>query len=335
MSLDALLGRLRMLIQQARQQALSAVDIVQVRTCWAIGQHIVEFEQGRTIRAQYGVKLLHRLAKRLMTEFGKGFDESNLRHMRAFFQAFQIWDAVRPELSWTHYRMLLRVDDPTTRDWYMLEAAKEHWSTRALERQIGTLYYERLLASRDRRPIRREAARKLSALTTTPRDFVRDPVMLEFLGLPNTGRLLESKLEKALLEHLQSFLLELGKGFAFVARQQRISTESKDFYIDLVFYNYLLKCFVLFEIKTEELTHQDIGQMDMYVRMYDDLRRGPQDNPSVGIILCARKDASVVRYSVLHGHEQLFATKYKLVLPSEQELRAELVREQRLYASNT
>jgi predicted nuclease of restriction endonuclease-like (RecB) superfamily len=201
-----------------------------------------------------------------------------------------------------------------------------------LERQIGTLYYERLLVSQDRAPLRREATKKLAHVQVTPRDFVRDPVLLEFLGLPNTGKLLESKLEEALIEHLQAFLLELGKGFAFVARQQRISTESKDFYLDLIFYNYLLKCFVLFDLKTDELTHQDIGQMDMYVRIYDEQRRSPDDNPTVGIILCARKDASVVRYSMLHGHEHLFATKYKLVLPSEEELRTELAREQRLLA---
>ncbi len=328
-SLDGLLGQLRALIQSSRRQALRAIDVVQVQTCWSVGRHIVEFEQGGAGRAQYGSKLLCRLAERLLAEFGKGFDERNLRHMRAFFQAFPIWNAVRTELSWTHYRTLLRVEDPVARKWYMVEAAKENWGSRALERQIGTLYYERLLASRDRRSLRLEAVEKITALETTPREFVRDPVLLEFLGLPNTGKLLESKLEEALIEHLQPFLLELGKGFAFVARQQRISTESKDFYLDLVFYNYLLKCFVLFEIKTEELTHQDIGQMDMYVRMYDDLKRGRQDNPTVGIILCAGKDETVVRYSVLHGNEKLFASKYKLVLPSEEELRAELIREQR------
>ena len=332
-NLDGLLDQLRALILQARQQALRAVDVVQVRTCWEMGRHIVEFEQGGAERAKYGAKLLPRLAKRLTAEFGKGFDISNLRHMRAFFHAFPIWDALRPELSWTHYRLLLRLEDRRAREWYMAEAATQNWATRSLERQIGTLYYERLLASRDRPPVRDEANRNLAALEQRPREFVRDPVMLEFLGLPNTGKLLESKLEQALIENLQAFLLELGKGFAFVARQQRISTESKDFYLDLVFYNYLLKCFVLFDLKTTELAHQDIGQMDMYVRMYDEQRRGPEDNPTVGIILCARKDASVVRYSVLQGNEQLFASKYKLVLPTEEELRAELEREQLLLES--
>jgi predicted nuclease of restriction endonuclease-like (RecB) superfamily len=210
----------------------------------------------------------------------------------------------------------------------MIETATQNWSTRALERQIGTLYYERLLASRDRDPVRKEAEAQLNPLQKTPREFVRAPVLLEFLGLPESGRLLEADLEQALINKLQAFLLELGKGFAFVARQMRISTETKDFYIDLVFYNYLLKCFVLFDLKAGELTHQDIGQMDMYVRMVNDLKRTPDDNPSVGIILCAGKDSSVVRYSALHENEQLFASKYKLVLPSEDELRAELEKEQ-------
>ncbi|MEA2602065.1 MAG: hypothetical protein QOF89_3057 [Acidobacteriota bacterium] len=329
-----LLGQLRTLIHKARQQALRAVDAVQVRTHWEVGRHIVEFEQRGASRAQYGTKLLSRLAERLTAEFGRGFDERNLRHMRAFFLGFPIWNAVRSELSWTHYRLLLRVEDPQVRQWYMREAAGQNWSSRALERQIGTLYYERLLTSKERRSVREEAVQRLEALVQSPRDFVRDPVVLEFLGLPNTGKLLESTLEEALLEKLQAFLLELGKGFAFVARQQRVSTESKDFYLDLVFYNYLLKCFVLFELKAGELTHQDIGQMDMYIRMYDEQRRGPGDNPTVGIILCAQRDASVVRYSILHGSERLFASKYRLVLPSEEELRTELDREQRLLLEN-
>ena len=250
--------------------------------------------------------------------------------MRAFYVTFPIWDAVRTDLSWTHYRSLIRVEDSTARTWYLNEAAAQNWSSRALDRQINRLYYQRLLASSDRESVQEEAARKIADLASSLREFVRDPVLLEFLGLAETGRLLESDLEQSLIDHLQSFLLELGKGFAFVARQQRISTETKDFYIDLVFYNYLLKCFVIFDLKPGELTHQDIGQMDMCVRMYDEQRRGPEDNPTVGIILCARKDASVVRFSVLHGNEQLFASRYRLILPTEEELRVELIREQRL-----
>ena len=331
-SIEGLLGHLRTLIQDARQQALRAVDKVQVRTCWEVGRHIVEFEQGGAQRAEYGKRLLERLSERLTADFGKGFDASNLYKMSQFYRLFPKLDALRPELSWTHYRLLLRVEDAAAREWYMNEAAGQNWGTRALERQIGTLYYERLLASKDRKPVRKEAAAKTAKAEASPREFVRDPVMLEFLGMPDTGKLLESKLEDALLGNLRAFLLELGKGFAFVARQQRISTESKDFYLDLVFYNYLLKCFVLFDLKTDELTHGDIGQMDMYVRMYDELRRGPEDNPTVGVILCARKDETVVRYSVLSEHKRLFASRYKLVLPSEKELRTELMREQRLLA---
>jgi predicted nuclease of restriction endonuclease-like (RecB) superfamily len=322
-----LLANLRGLIQDARKQILRSADVIQVQTCWEIGRHIVEFEQDGSDRAQYGKQLLPALAATLTEEFGKGFDVTNLRHMRGFYLAFPIRDALRRELSWTHYRTLLRADDAKARLWYMNESADQGWSTRALERQIGTLYYERLLASSDRREVEQEAASNIAPLQQTPREFVRDPVMLEFLGLPGTGKLLESNLEQALLDNLQAFLLELGKGFAFVARQLRISTESKDFYIDMVFYNYLLKCFVLFDLKSGELSHKDIGQMDMYVRMVDALKRAPDDNPTVGIILCTHKDASVVRYSVLHENEHLFASKYKLVLPSEEELRAELDRE--------
>jgi predicted nuclease of restriction endonuclease-like (RecB) superfamily len=319
-----LLEALRSLILQARQKVLSAANAAQVQTYWEVGRHIVEFEQGGEARAAYGKALLATLSDSLSREFGKGFDERNLRNMRAFFQSFPNWNALRSELSWTHYRLLLRVDSTPARQWYVQEAAGQNWSTRTLERQIGSQYYERLLSSKDKAGMIAppEAPGKLSA-----RDFVRDPVMLEFLGLPEAGRVLEVDLEAALMDKLQQFLLELGKGFAFVARQQRISTETQDFYIDLVFYNYLLRCFVLIDLKPGHLEHQDIGQMDMYVRMYDDLRRNDGDNPTVGILLCGSKDQSVVRYSVLDGNEQLFASKYRLVLPSEEELRLELERD--------
>lgn len=324
---SALLDALRALIQQGRQRALRAVDTVQVQTCWEIGRHIVEFEQGGQARAAYGKRLIPTLAEALTREFGKGFDATNLRHMRAFFVAFPIRDALRRELSWTHYRHLLRVESAEARRWYMEEATAQNWSARALDRQIGTLYNDRVLLSSDKPAVAAQAQAAVAALPAVPRDFVRDPVILEFLGLPGTGKLLESQLEQALMDKLQAFLLELGKGFAFVARQQRISTDHRDFYIDLVFYNYLLRCFVLIDLKTGELTHQDIGQMDMYVRMYDDLRRNEGDNPTVGVLLCGHKDHAVARYSVLNGSEQLFASKYRLILPSEDELRAEIERE--------
>jgi predicted nuclease of restriction endonuclease-like (RecB) superfamily len=322
---ERLIHSLREIIQGARQKALRAVDAVQVQTCWEIGRHIVQFEQGGAARAEYGTRLLAILAESLTRDFGRGFDASNLRYMRLFYQAFPIRDALRHELSWT-YRTLLKVESEAGRSWYMAEAAALGWTTRALERQINTLYYERLLGSSDPPAVEQEASEAIISLQT-PRDFVRDPVMLEFLGLPGVGRLLEGDLERGLLDNLQAFLLELGRGFAFVGRQYRLSTETKDFFVDLVFYNFLLKCFVLFDLKSGELTHQDIGQMDMYVRMMDNLKRGSDDNPTVGIILCARKDASVVRYSVLHENEQMFASRYKLVLPSEEELRKELERE--------
>jgi predicted nuclease of restriction endonuclease-like (RecB) superfamily len=326
-----LLVSLREVIATARSQALRAVDVIQVQTNWQIGRHIVEFEQQGESRAIFGKRLILQLTEKLTTEFGKGFDERNLRYMRDFYLTFPIRNAVRSELSWTHYRQLLRVENEVARKWYINESISQNWSSRALERQIGTKYYERLLLSQDKAAVTTEAKENLAALTASellnPRAFVRAPVMLEFLGLPSAGKLLESNLEQALINKLQGFLLELGKGFAFVDRQQRISTESKDFYIDLVFYNYLLKCFVLIELKTGELTHQDIGQMDMYVRMYDDLRRGEGDNPTVGILLCDNKDKSVVRYSVLNESKQLFASQYKLILPTEEELKAELDRE--------
>lgn len=329
-----LLDALRSLIIQARQQVLRAADVAQVQTYWQIGRHIVEFEQGGQARAAYGKQLLPQLAQTLTHEFGKGFDASNLRYMRLFYQTFPNCDALRHELSWTHYRLLLRVDTPKARLWYMQEAAGQNWSTRVLERQIATLYYERLLSSRDKQDLLAETDPPLPSQPPIPRDFVRDPVILEFLGFPSVGRLRESDLEQALMDKLQQFLLELGKGFAFVARQQRISTETQDFYIDLVFYNYLLKCFVLIDLKTGHLSHQDIGQMDMYVRLYDDLRRGDTDNPTVGLLLCGSKDQSVVRYSVLYESEQLFASKYRLVLPSEEELLQELDRDRKALEAN-
>lgn len=329
-SFEGLVRELKTFITESRRQIVRAVDFAQVQTCWGVGRYIVEFEQGGAARAEYGSKLLPKLAESLSTDFGKGFDERNLFYMKRFYLAFPILNAVRSELSWTHYRTLIRIEDPKAREWYIEEAITQNWSSRALDRQINRLYYERLLSSRDKKAVKAEAEEKIAELPPSPKDFIRDPVLLEFLGLPETGRLLESNLEQRLIDHLQSFLLELGKGFAFIGRQVRVSTETKDFYIDLVFYNYLLKCFVIFDLKPRELRHEDIGQMDMYVRMYDELHRGKGDNPTVGIILCAAKDASIAKYSILNGSEKLFASRYTLVLPSEEVLRLELIREQQL-----
>ncbi|WP_025110942.1 YhcG family protein [Pseudomonas sp. H1h] len=329
-NIDSLLGELGELIRQARQKVLRAVDTIQVQTCWQIGRHIVEFEQQGAQRAGYGKQLLALLAKDLTAQFGKGFDETNLRKMRLFYQLFPIRDALRLELSWTHYRRLLRVESAKARQWYVEETANLNWSSRALDRQINTLYYERLLMSRDKADVIEEASTHIAAMKPHPREFIRDPVILEFLGLPSAGKVRESRLEQARIDHLQGFLLELGKGFSFVARQQRISTDGDDLYIDLVFYNYLLKCFVIIDLKRGRLSAGDVGQMDMYVRMYDELKRSEGDKPTVGIILCAESNDSVARYSMLKGNEQLFASSYKTILPSEEELRAELNREQAL-----
>jgi predicted nuclease of restriction endonuclease-like (RecB) superfamily len=330
LELSKLVSDLRELISSARGQAIRAVDVIQLRTYWEVGRHLVEFEQGGTERAEYGKGVLKAVSAELTREFGKGFDITNLRHMRQFYLSFPIRDAVRRELSWTHYRSLIKVENEEARLWYMNEAVSENWSSRALDRQISTLYYDRLLISQDKKPVKEEAKELIAETAQTPREFVRDPVMLEFLGITERSHYLESDLEQALMDKLQSFLLELGKGFAFVARQQRVSTDTKDFYIDMVFYNYILKCFVLFDLKTGELSHQDIGQMDMYVRMYDELKRGDADNPTVGILLCSKKDASIAKYSVLNGSEQLFASRYKLVLPTEEELKKELEREREI-----
>jgi len=241
--------------------------------------------------------------------------------------------ALRRELTWTHYRLLIRVEKSEAREWYMTEAADQNWSTRVLERQINSLYYERLKMSRDKKPVIKEMHEKTKTLVATPQDFIKDPYVLEFLGLKDNPNYRESDFEQAIISKLRAFMLELGKGFAFVARQQRISTDTKDFFIDLVFYNYLLKCFLLIDLKTGELTHQDIGQMDMYIRLYEDKYISRDDNPTIGIILCTDKDETVVKYSVLKENKQLFASKYKLYLPTEQELIDEIEREKAMIVS--
>ncbi|SDS79176.1 PDDEXK nuclease domain-containing protein [Pseudomonas prosekii] len=322
----ALLGHLGELTRQARQKILSAVDSTQVQTCWQIGRHIVEFEQQPAPRAVYGKHLLMTLAKALTSHFGKGFDATNLRYMRLFFEAFPNWEAWRHELSWAHYRRLLRIDNINARHWYMNESAIQNWSSRALDRQINTLYYERLLASRDRTAVKQEAATNIQLMEATPLDLARNSVVLEFLGLPHADVIRETELEQAMLDQLQAFLLQPGKGFAFISSHQPINSLSKDFYIDLVFYHYRLKCFVICDLRRGELTQQAIGQMDRLVRIYDDLKRDADDSPTVGVILCAQKDESVVRYSVQEGSEEVLAGKYRAVLPSVEELRGELDR---------
>ena len=315
---DDLYAKVAGLISSARQQVRSAVNQAMVMTYWQIGQLIVEDEQSGKARAEYGKTVLKKMSDRLTQQFGKGFDISNLRYMRRFYLAFPIRDALRPDLSWTHYRLLLKVESEVARQWYMREASSEGWSTRALERQINSFYHERLLSSQDEVPVRAEAKQNARALS--PRDVLKDPYVLEFLELGEHQSFTESELESALIEQLQAFLLELGKGFSFVARQRRITLGGEHFYVDLVFYNYLLKCFVLIDLKLGKLLHQDIGQMDTYVRLYEERFRREDDNPTIGLILCAEKNEAIAKYSVLADGKQIFASKYRLVLPTEEEL---------------
>ena len=322
-----LVEEIRQLVGAARREVVQAVNSTMVQTYWHIGRLIVEDEQQGEVRAVYGKQQLQRLSEELTQEFGRGFDVRNLRNMRAVYQAFPNRNALRTELSWTHYRVLLRVESEVARRWYQQEAIEQGWSARALERQIGKLYYERLLSSRDRAAVQDEAQALTQPLAEQDtRHYLRDPYVLDFLNLPSE-RYLEADLERGLIDNLQAFLLELGKGFAFVARQQRISTEDQDFYIDLVFYNFKLKCFLLVDLKLGKLTHQDVGQMDSYIRIYDQHRKGDDDNPTIGLILCSQKSEAVVKYSVLTDSEQMFAAKYLPYLPSEEELRRELERE--------
>ncbi|GHS91894.1 hypothetical protein FACS1894203_3490 [Bacteroidia bacterium] len=323
----------RDLILNARKLVYNTANFVMVETYWQIGKKIVE-EQGGETYSKYGENLLHDVSKRLTAEFGKGFGYVNLTNMRKFYLQFSNVYALRKELNWTHYRSLIRVENPKAREVYMNEAADNSWSTRFLDEQVDKHYYERLLVTH------KEAVNELNTenekqLAVQPQDFIlKDPLVLDFYDLQENKKYNESEIEQLIIDNLQKFLLELGKGFSFVARQQRIATELSHYYIDLVFYNYILKCFVLIDLKIGKLTHQDVGQMDMYVRMFDDLKRTEGDNPTIGIILCEEKDRAEVKYSVLNDNEQLFATKYKLYLPSEEELIKEITQIRSLMSSD-
>lgn len=314
------------IIEQVRGQIRQSINTAMVDSYWQIGRLIVEHEQNGEARAEYGKQQLQYLSKQLTEQFGKGFDVGNLRNMRQFYLTYPIHDALRSELSWTHYRCLMRIENPQARDWYAQEAIAQAWSVRALERQIGVLYYERLLASKDKTLVEQEGRQHTAPLAETAKDYLRDPYILDFLNLQDQTYQ-ESDLEQAIISKLQQFLLELGKGFAFVERQQRIRTDDGDFYIDLVFYNFHLKCFLLIDLKMHKLSHHDVGQMDMYVRMYEEQKRRCDDNPTIGLILCTEHNHTVAKYSVLNDSKQLFASKYLLELPSEEELKRELEKE--------
>ena len=313
------------ILQEGRNKVHVAVNFTMVETYWNIGKRIVEQEQQGNERANYGDRLLVNLSRHLSGTFGRGFSIANLKNFRQFYLTWpeeEIRYTLCSELSWSHIRLIMRLDSKNAREYYLTETRAEGWSVRVLERNIRSGYFERLLSSQEPEPS--TTGRRANVLTTG--GLIKDPYVLEFLDLPETPAPKEAKLESAIISHLQGFLLEMGRGFSFVGRQFRISTETVHFYIDLVFYNYLLKCFVVIDLKTQKLTHQDIGQMDMYVRMFDDLKRGEDDNPTIGIILCADKDETIVKYSVLSENSQIFASKYKLVLPTEEELTEELER---------
>ena len=340
---------LRGIVRSNLQKVYSAINFGQVNTNWNIGRRIVEEEQHGQTRAEYGKRVIAIASQALTEEFGKGYSQTNCKSYRKFyieFQKFAIGQTLSAQspkqiqqtvsaqfenelelLPWSHYERLMRVTDKAARIWYMHEAAKEMWSFRTLNRNINTQYYERMLLSQMSNEVENEMIQNTVPYQRDKFEFIKNPTVLEFLGLPGNKGYTEQKIEQAIIDNMEHFLLEMGKGFALVARQQLIRTPLEDYYVDLVFYNYLLKCFVLIDLKLNKVTYQDVGQMDMYVKMYDELRRGSDDNPTIGIVLCSETDENIARYSVLKGNEQLFATKYKLILPSAQELQDEISRQ--------
>ena len=313
-------AEIRDILAQARQKTYTAINSAMVEAYWLMGKRIVEEEQQGNQRANYGEAILKSLSIELTDEFGKGFSYANLRNFRQFYLTYpdvEICYALCSKLTWSHNRLIMRVENKEAQRYYLQEAYEQNWSVRTLERNINTFSYQRLLSTNS-------AVERQQSDVLNPADFIKDPYVFEFLNIPQPVEATEKEIETALLNDLEKYLLELGKGFSFVARQFRVSTETSHFYIDLVFYNYILKCFVLFDLKTTKLSHQDTGQMDMYIRMYDDLKKQDNDNPTIGIILCAEKDETIVKYSILNDSKQLFATKYMPYLPTEQELIAEI-----------
>lgn len=324
---------IKAIIENGRQQVYASINSSMIATYWQVGKRIVEEEQQGNARATYGKQLLAMLATDLK-EYGENFTERNLRHYRQFYLSFndlEIWYARVPNLTWTHFRHLLRVQDEKARNWYMHEASTQLWSTRELERNINTQYYYRLLANQtdstaevvDVHAIVRTKDKKL--------EFIKNPMVTEFLGLKSNRNFSERELEDALISHIEKFLMELGKGYALVDRQMHIPTEKNDYYIDLVFYNYILRCFVLIDLKADKISFEDVGQMNMYRKMFDDKYRPEGHNPTFGIILCADTDADIARYSELSENDHLFQSKYMLYMPSKEELRKEIEREKELF----
>lgn len=337
MTSQTILSDIKSIVRRYRADAAMAINQAMIHAYWEVGQRIVQEEQEGSLRAEYGSRMLAALSRQLTEQLGKGFSPRSLAYYRQLYLCYPDWEILHTRvqnLSWSHMKVLLRVDDPVAREWYMRESAKQMWSQRTLDRNVASQYYYRLLSS----PTKEETKAETPTVTAVtrgegirPEQFIKTPLVTEFLGLPSDNSFTEKDLEGALLSHLQQFMMELGKGFAFVERQQHIVTDTEDYYIDLVFYNYILKCFVLIDLKTSKITHQDVGQMDMYVRMYDDLRRTEGDNPTIGILLCAETSQDIARYSVLHDNNQLFATKYLTYLPSKEQLRDEIERQKALF----
>lgn len=315
---------IRGILEEARSQAFRAVNTTMVKAYWGIGRVIVEQELRGKDRANYGERLIDELSEKLSKEYGAGFNRSNLFYIRQFYLMFPKVHALRGQLTWTHYRLLLRQESKLARGFYLQECINSRWSTRELERQMNSLLFERLALSGDKKKVL-ELAKK-GQIMEKPADFIKDPFVLEFAGLGEKSPFDEKDLESRLAGRLKSFLLELGRGFSFVGRQKRITVGEDHFFVDLVFYNYLLKCFVLIDLKAGKLTHQDIGQMDFYVRYYEKEVRGASDNPTIGLILCAEKNNAMVRYTLLSEGKRIFASKYRLVLPDEKELAEEMQR---------
>jgi len=324
-----ILQDMRKIIEASRKTAYQAVNVALLRRNWLLGKRIAEEELKGNGRAEYGLEIIKKLSKELTGEYGKGFTKTNLYTFYQFYKTFpEIFHSVSGKsgalLTWTHYRTLLQVKDDKARAWYEKEAMEQTWAVRTLQRNIESQYYYRLVLSQNKEPVTTEMEKLTSVYQKDKLEYLKNPVVAEFLGLSSNIDVTETQLEAAILSNLQKFLMEMGKGYAFVARQQHIHTEKQDYYIDLVFYNFILKCFVLIDLKTGKITHQDVGQMDMYIRMYDELKRSEGDNPTLGIVLCSETDEDIARYSVMHGSEQLFASKYKLYLPTEEELRKEI-----------
>ena len=362
---NMLVNDLRSIVSKARSKAFAAVNYSLVERNWRIGQRIVEQEQNGASRAEYGKHVIEIASAALTEEFGKGFSETNIMNFKKFYLKFKELtipqtlseefkkqkhqtlsdeSSLLPQkgqtqsaqfelrlLPWSHYERLIRVEDKKAREWYAKEAFEQGWSFRTLNRNINTLYYERLLMSKKKRPVVNEMQDKTKAYQQDKLEYIKSPVVLEFLGLPEDTSFAESKLETAIINNLEKFLMEMGKGYALVARQQHIRTEENDYYIDLVFYNYLIKSFILVDLKVNRITYQDVGQMDMYLQMYDKMKKGPDDNPTIGIILCTETDSDVARYSTLAKNDQMFAAKYKLYLPDKEDLRREIERQKELY----